>query len=48
MLLFGKLRERFRNHTRDDLCASLRTLGIDAKMAYAAGRKRASRGKGDT
>lgn len=46
MLLFGKLRERFRNHTRDDLCASLWTLGIDAKMGLCGRAEESIAGKG--
>lgn len=37
MDLFRKTRERFRDHTRDDICAGLQALGIDAQMA-ARGR----------
>ena len=33
MPLFQKLRERFRDHARDDLCAGLRRLGMNAKLA---------------
>ena len=33
MFLFGKLKERFRDHARDDLCADLRALGIQAQMS---------------
>jgi len=37
MGFFGKLRETFRDHTKDDICAGLQALGIDAQMA-ARGR----------
>jgi hypothetical protein len=30
---FDKAKERFRDKTRDDICAGLRSLGIDAQMA---------------
>lgn len=30
--LFSGIKESFRDHTRDDICAGLRRLGIDAKM----------------
>ena len=33
MGFFGKIRETFRNHARDNICAGLQTLGIDAQMA---------------
>ena len=31
--LFGKIRESFRDHGRDELCAHLRSLGIQAQMS---------------
>lgn len=33
MSLFSKVRERLRDHTRDELCARLHALGIPAQMA---------------
>ena len=33
MGLFDKVKERLRDHMRDNICASLRSLGIDAQMA---------------
>ena len=32
MGFFDRLEETFRNHTRDNICAGLRTLGVDAQM----------------
>ena len=31
--MFGKLKKRFRNHARDDVCTALEALGIQARMA---------------
>ena len=33
MGFFGKVRETFRDHARDNICVGLQTLGIDAQMA---------------
>ena len=33
MDFFREVRETFRDHARDDICAHLQTLGIDARMA---------------
>ena len=33
MDFFDKVHERLRDHTRDDICARLRSLGIDAQIA---------------
>jgi hypothetical protein len=47
MGFFDKIREKYRDRTRDNVCAGLRELGIDAQMA-PRGRTEERLGKGNS